>query len=288
MKTSGIVVSFAVLILAIGNTQAKDEEPNFTALCTDRTDAAFEVSAFVYNFAYSYLEPGWINKYSTSDHNPCHFLPFSQDGFIVKIPFANIKTVEFVDSPSQNQPWNWEPAVKIELRDGNILTGGLGEYGESKREFIGETELGNIALAVNKVKKVEFQHKGEAVKKEPSKTASGDQMSPYSLSIRTWNNKDLSVNNGFLCTLRDGYRCTDVKISFDLKLGETDQTVSFDKIKSLKFKKQGKKEADLMTVSGKTISVTVTGNQLCLGGNLQPFGAGWIDIEKVASVDIGR
>jgi hypothetical protein len=284
------LVAFIILYTVTIATAGGTDEPRFKAKCTDRAGTTFEVRNLVFNYCYNYPSSAWTNTWLQDKDNPCHFMPFNQDGFMVTINFDAIQTIEFVDDPPSGITYSWKPLVKVTMRDDKAIKGLWGDYGEFGHELRGEAELGRFALAVEKVKKVEFEHTGEYVVKRPS-SKKPKYGSEYTFTVRTWDNKELVIGNGFLFKLHRGhyYRDEDVTTSFGLKVGESDQKVSFDKIKSLVFKEKDKPDAELITTdSGKSVKVSVIGNGLYLGGILEPFGSGWIDLTKVATIHIAK
>ena len=288
-----IAVAFAISSpFCLANQEG--DEPSFTVQCTDRSGTTFDVSNFVFNFGYSYPTPGWIGKSTVVRKNPRRFLPFTQDGFVVTIPFQDINTVEFVDSPPDDRGsfWDWEPAVRIQRRAGKSLTGRLPNYGQTPRQFVGETELGNFSLDLQKVSRLEFQHTNERFPSGEPSSRLPVQTSSYNLTIHTWEGKQLAINRGYIFRLQWGHSHADVKTVLDLEIGESMQTVGFDKIKSLTINAEEKKrrgsEAELITISGKSIKVYLEFNGGYAGGILEPFGPGWIDLRKVALIEISK
>lgn len=290
MRIARIPLCIATLFLmafVAAHAADKPKETKFVVQCADRSGTTFEVSEFVFNFGYSYPTPGWIGKTSTQADNPRTFIPFSYHGFVSTIPFGEITTVEFVDAPPKKETWNWEPSISVELRDGSTLTGGFGKYGEHTQQFRGNSELGKFALDIRKVKKIAFQHKtGGYTKRTPGKNT--NMKSDYVLTIQTWNDKKLTINNGFVFRLDDGYKYENVSTAFGLKIGESEQRVTFDKVKELAFTMQDKVEAKLITVSGKIFPASITGHGLYIGGNIEKFGSGWIDLKKVRTLSVTK
>ncbi len=298
-RITPIILVVAVIASVTANAVGNPKEAGFTAQCTDTSGTTFDVSNFVFNYVFSYPTPGWIGRTSWSRNNPRTFIPFSHHGFIVRIPFKQINTVDFVDV---SQEWPEERPIKLDLRDGSSLTGGFGRYGSSAG-FKGNTELGEFELSVNRVKKIQFLHKPIDDKRTDAST--GEKRSEYTLTIQTWNDKELTINNGFLFKINyDGIcswdsarnRYKDQTTAFSLKVGEAKQEVPFDNVKQLVFRAEtpasrggyiGDAWVEVTTVSGKTIEASMPRLlEFHVGGNIEKFGSGWIHLRRVRSISV--
>lgn len=254
-----------------------ESQPNgFFVTCTDWAGMTTEVFGFSYNFGYGYPTPGWIGRWSHDEDNPRMYLPFEYKEIVVGIPFADIDEIGFTDEPL------W---INITLRDENVLKGELGELGEDSQRFTGKTEYGDFSLRVEKVRQVAFDHTQD--KNAPRVRPDLNLTSAYTMSIKTWQGNQFILLNGCRSELKDNYQWTKMRNSFDVKIGESTNNVSFDKIKRIQFREKDKDEAQLTTTSGKTIDISLS-RYIWLGGNLDPFGPARIKMSQVASFEISR
>ena len=116
-----------------------------------------------------------------------------------------------------------------------------------------------------------------------------EECSQYSLSVRTWDNYDFLVNNGFVCRVYNKPEYKDVTTSFKFTVGASEQEVAFANIRELAFQSQRNGRAKLTVISGSTTEVAINEADymyLYLGGVLEPFGDGWIPLRDVASLTI--
>lgn len=268
--------------------QEKDQN-EFTVRAVDRTGLELQIKKFAFNFRYSYPTPGWIGKYSTSSVNRRLYIPFRHHGIVVGVPFADVK--EFVaDDTLPKSVYGWEPPVTVVLTDGRELNGKIARLGSSGHAFVGATEFGTIELDIAKVKKVQFEHtqSKDAERVSIQTPRSKKHETPYSISVTTWEGQKSTLHNACAFQLDDGYRWDQVSATLKMSIGEATHTVGFDKIKAIKFNKKGKLGARLTAESGKEFTVTITGYTTCLGGDAEEFGKGWINLSRVAAVELRR
>jgi len=116
--------------------------------------------------------------------------------------------------------------------------------------------------------------------------------SEYTISVKTWRGNQIELLNACILTPAFNYKWIGLSTGFDSKIGESINTVKFDKLKNIQFKEEGKSKALMITNSGKTVDVTfdVSYNyeNLWLGGNWEKFGPSRIQIQKVASLEISK
>ena len=267
-----------------------DQPDGFAVSCTDHTGVEMQVYRFRYGFGYSILGRG--DAKGTEHEQSRDFLPFRCNGALVAIPFADLNTVEAVEDATEYG----EPRVKIRMIDDGTLSGRIAELGEWRQAFIGETEFGSFRLPIQKLRRITFDHS----KDKNAKRATFDkvryhmnQVTPYTVSIVTWGGDKCQLRNACTFELDLGFVWKDAATTFEFKYDEASITVDYDKVRRIKVNERGKPKASWTTASGKILPVEMLhwssdGRQTCLGGELERFGTGWIEIRDVASIDVSR
>jgi hypothetical protein len=281
----------------------------FFAICTDRAGITTEVSSFINIFHY-YYDSQWKGSsgYKTDQRV---FFPLEYKGVVMAIPFGSIDMIKFIELSQKRS----QRAVIIKLLDGSQLTGKTGILGEQRplsdstfNGITGDTEFRGFSLSFDKARQIVFDHKRDrhtSVFYEKflrtnisHKFRLVDYDSPYNLIVKSWQGNEIVFSNGCYLNFGQGGWWSDIAPELTIKIGESINTITFDKIKKVQFLKKGNSKIRLTTASGKTIegSLELYVEWLRdtfykhLGGNivgsLKRFGFGCIDIRKVASFEI--
>jgi len=256
-------------------TQYKSPD-GFVVSCTDRSGLKMQVDGFHYNFHINY------GHWNTDKENRRDFLPFLYKGVLVGIPFAAIKTVRASDSPDAS---TWLPPAKIQLTDDRELTGKIGRFGPDNHVFVGETKLGTFELPISKVSEIQFDHSKD---KNAERMTLQKRTTPYSVNIRTWEGLECQLRNAHTFQRPGSYRWAESSTAFELRTGEVSNKVGFDQVHAIRFSEHGKPEAQLTTPTHEDLPVTVCSEWLGgdLDGDLDGFGAAWIAIKDVESIEV--
>jgi hypothetical protein len=269
----------------------------FVAVCTDRTGAISEVLGFRFSFRYPAESPGWVGRGSHKEDNPCLFLPFEYKDAVVGIPLADIREIQFTDEvPPQKTGWN--PALCLTLLDGSTVTGKLGMWGVPPRRFNGQTAAGPFSLPARNTRRVVFDHKRDtsAPRIVPGKQDIGcDLNSPYTISLKTWQGDQLTLQNGCFFGLEYGYRWADPTNELEALVDYSKRTFGLDELGTIRFREKGRRAAQITTAAGKTLDAFLIHTPKDpaepiphLGGNLERFGPARIALANVASFEIRR
>jgi len=108
--------------------------------------------------------------------------------------------------------------------------------------------------------------------------------------VKTWHGDQIEFLNGCIFD-RDQIYWNDCATKFEIKMGESTNSIEFDKIKSIQLKEEGKPEALMTTFSGKTVEISFCNridDSFCLGGNWEKFGSAFIKMKNVASFEISK
>lgn len=267
--------------------KAKTEAPpleGFYGVCTAWDGKKMELSDLRYHFSYYYSSP-YINRPSGDRSLTRTYLPIEHKETIIGIPFTDIKTIGFGNAKATSR--EWRPAVDVVLLDGSALRGKLEELGEYAPKFTGRVVCGEF---IGRVQEIVFDHTRDkgAEKSEPGRDVlHADMDSPYTVSVRTRGENEMVLRNACQVQLDEGYRWHMVKTTFDVRFGESNTVVAFDKIDSIEFVEGDR--AKLTTTSGKALPVSVSDHdKIWIGGNLKEFGLARIKLGNVALLKFVR
>jgi len=268
-----------------------DQPDGFVLTCTDSAGMAIEIYSASFNFTYSYPAAGnWIPYPPTrrSENNPRQFLPMEIDYVTVSIPFARIESVEL--RPPTSKSYGAMPTARVTTTDGKVVNGQVAAYGEGNWRLTGKTAFGDFRLEIAKVARVEFQHgkdKNPTTEYLDRDIPGGQKLeSGFTVRATTWGGREHVFTDACVFNLGDGHRWGYQSTSLNLAIGESQNTVEFNKIKALTFNTEGKFQGSLTTPTGTTVAVGSLSNVSHIGGKTQESGPGYLALKHVKIIEI--
>ena len=261
-------------------TSKSIQQDGFCTLITDWNEKTMVVFNFEYMGRWWYSSP-FINRSSYMNYEKRKYLPVKYKEMIIGIPFTDIDTVKFSDTKPTNK--EWEPVVDIKLVDGSILKAKLARLGEYAPKFTGESN-GDF---VGRIRQITFDHKRDKNVKRVIPEYAQHLNSEYKIRLKTSQGHQIELQNACLHRINDGYKWALLRTSFKIKLGESNNDVEFNKIKSINL--LGDSKAQMITTSGKNIDVLLPDyNKIWIGGNIDRFGPARIKLSQVSSLEISK